>query len=175
MSAAGSKRVNVVHRKLIALRAARAGSSVRTTAASRRTPGARARRAAAPRIVARSAGPPTTRQPPQKTRTSVTSAGGGSAARKLARQLAHRIAEPEPHALRALVDRRARCSRACPSRGSRTRRGRSRGSRARQHVLERRAEVLQVDGLVGQRAGTWSARAGPRRGCGTRCAIASRS
>ena len=56
----------------------------------------------------------------------------GSVGRENSRgSVAHRIAEPEPHALRALVDRAARCSRACPSTGSRTRRGRSRVACAR--------------------------------------------
>ena len=48
MSAAGSKRVNVVHRKFIELAAARTGSSVTTTSGQPAKTGSAAKRAAAP-------------------------------------------------------------------------------------------------------------------------------
>src|SRR5919106_5242466 len=79
MSAAGSKRVNVVHRKFIELAAARAGSSVTTRSGHDANAGSDARRAAAPGSV-EYPGAPTTRHPSQNTRTSVTPDGNAVAA-----------------------------------------------------------------------------------------------
>ena len=168
MSAAGSKRVNVVHRKfIVAARRARRRRRVSTTSGQS---GERRMRREPRRGVGlrrRTTAPPTTRQPRQNTRTSCTPAGSRPT-RNCARQLAHRIAEPEPARPSSPRSPRARCSRACPSTGSRTRRGRSPdGVRARTCV-ERGAEVPQVDVAIGHAAGTWSATAAPRRGCGTR-------
>src|SRR5262245_15132946 len=78
MSAAGSKRVNVVQRKLIGLSDALAGSSVTTTSGHAAKAGSPANRAAAPGSVL-NAGPPTTRHPPQNTLTSVTPDGTAAA------------------------------------------------------------------------------------------------
>jgi hypothetical protein len=165
MSAAGSNRVNVVHRKFMALRAARAGSSLSTRAASRRTPDAppAARGLAVSRV----------RRRADDEAAAAEHAHVGDVVRRrrrraeLARQLAHGIAQPEPHALRPLVDLAARCSRACPSTGSRTRRGPSPDSCARARARASRGSPSgpRADR---SRAGTWSATAALRRGCGTR-------
>src|SRR5688572_7825633 len=74
MSAAGSKRVNVVQRKLMSLRVAPAGSSVSTTSGQPANAGSSASLAGAAGPAAK-AGPPMTRQPPQNTRASVTPEG----------------------------------------------------------------------------------------------------
>src|SRR5690348_16865618 len=74
MSAPGSKRVKVVHRKFIALRVARAASSERMTSGQPAKTGSRASRAAAAGSDAYG-GPEMTRHPPQKTAAAVTPAG----------------------------------------------------------------------------------------------------
>src|SRR5262245_27448873 len=66
MSAAGSNRVNVVHRKFTGLTDARSGSSVTTTRGQSANAGSRASLAAAPGSDAND-GAPTTRHPAQKT------------------------------------------------------------------------------------------------------------
>ncbi len=77
-SAAGSKRVNVVHRKFMALRAARSASSVRTTSGHRRNAGCDAARAGRSGSSAAET-PPATRQPRQNTRTRSMPAGSSAA------------------------------------------------------------------------------------------------
>ena len=129
------------------LRAARSGSSVRTRSGQPANAGWAAKRR---RRLGSSpnAGPPTTRQPPQKTRTSVTSGGGAASRRELPRQLAHRIAQAEPDALRALVHRGARVVEGV-HRQVREDVEVGLGVGAREDVLEGRPEVAQVHRPVG--------------------------
>ena len=146
MSAAGSNRVKVVHRKFMSLRVARAASSVSTTSGQPRRPGpwpgAPPRRSPPD-----TAAPATTRQPPQKTRTSATPAGTAPAV-NCARQVAHRIAQAHPHALRALVHRGPGVVQRV-HRQVREHVEVGLDARPRQDVLERRLEVAHVHGAVG--------------------------
>ncbi len=140
-------------------------------AASRRKPDAR--RSAPPRRAPRRT--PARRRPGSRRRRRAASRApaGGSAGAELARQLAHRLAEAEPDPLRAPVDLGAGVVERVHRQVARRRRGRSPGRCARAGARARRGSRA---GRRGGRArgGTWSARAAPRRGCGTPRLIASR-
>ena len=149
MSAAGSNRVNVVHRKLTGLAVARRGSSERTTSGQPANAGMRGdplRGAPDPRRRAarRRRGSRRRRRADRRCPT-----GRAGAAAELPRQVANGIAEAQPHALRSLVHLRPRVvERVHREVGEDVEVGL--GMRPLQHVLEGGAEVEQVHRPVGE-------------------------